>query len=73
MWLTDYTKSSGFDATFSNWTKIWINSMSKQGNQRKQKERQLGGLDASVVVGEATDTTGLDGDQMLILAGSLIS
>jgi len=27
----------------------------------------------SLVVGEATDTTGLDGDQMLLLAGSLIS
>jgi len=36
--------------------------MSKQDKRRKQKERQLGGLDASVVVGEATHTTGLDGD-----------
>jgi hypothetical protein len=42
--------------------------MSKQAKQRKQKGRELGGLDASVVVGEATDTTGLNGDQLLILA-----
>jgi len=42
--------------------------MSKQAKQRKQKGRQLGGLDASVVVGEATDTTKLDGDQLLLLA-----
>jgi len=27
--------------------------MSKQAKQRKQKGRQIGGLDASVVVGEA--------------------
>jgi hypothetical protein len=40
--------------------------MSKQAKQRKQKGRQLGGL-------EATHTTGLDGDQLLLLAGSLIS
>ena len=39
--------------------------MSKQAKQRKQKRRQLGGLDASVVVGEATNTTGLYGDQLL--------
>jgi hypothetical protein len=42
--------------------------MSKQAKQRKQKGRELGGLDASVVVGEATDTTGLNGDQLLLLA-----
>jgi hypothetical protein len=47
--------------------------MSKQAKQRKQKGRQLGGLDASDVVGEATDTTRLDGDQLLLLADSLIS
>ena len=39
--------------------------MSKQAKQRKQKRRQLGGLDAYVVVGEATNTTGLHGDQPL--------
>ena len=39
--------------------------MSKQAKQGKQKRRQLGGLDASVVVGEATNTTGLHGAQLL--------
>jgi hypothetical protein len=45
--------------------------------KKKQKGRQLGGLDASLVVwwwdlGETTDIAGLDGDQLLLLAGSLI-
>jgi hypothetical protein len=49
-----------------------------QAKKTKQKGRQLGGLDASLVVwwwdlGETTDTAGLDGDQLLLLAGSLIS
>ena len=39
--------------------------MSKQAKQRKQKRRQLGGLDASAVVGEATNTIGLHGDRLL--------
>jgi hypothetical protein len=34
-----------------------MNSMSKQAKQRNQKQRHLGGLDAFVAVGEATNTT----------------
>jgi hypothetical protein len=50
----------------------------QRSQAKKKKGRQLGGLDASLVVwwwdlGETTDTAGLDGDQLLLLAGSLIS
>jgi hypothetical protein len=49
----------------------YLNKPSKK-NKRENNSR-TGCIFGSLVVGEATDTTGLDEDQLLLLAGSLIS